>query len=135
MTLETGKHWSVLLKSALISMNSTKKKSYGYTPIKVMWGRESGYEDLLFAMNNIIANPDEDIALEEKIYAEFQSSTENMEIDRLGDEFLLPAQQPLEEISLFDAHRLNVNETAADSIMSEQLKQKRQYDKKVNATR
>ena len=122
MALETGKHWSVLLKSALISMNSTKKKSYGYTPIKVMWGRESGYEDLLFAMNNII-------------YAEFQSSTENMKIDRLGDEFLLPAQQPLEEISLFDAHRLNVNETSADSIMSEQLKQKRQYDKKVNATR
>ena len=53
-----------------------------------MWGRESGYEDLLFAMNDIIANPDEDIALEETVYAEFQSSTENMEIDRLGDEFL-----------------------------------------------
>ena len=73
--------------------------------------------------------------LEETIYAEFQSSKENMEIDGLGDEFFLPAQQPLEEISLFDTHRLNVNKSAADSILSEQLKQKRQYNKEVNATR
>ena len=43
MALETGKHWSVLLKSALISMNSTKKNHMN-TPRLMLCGE--GNQDM-----------------------------------------------------------------------------------------
>ena len=48
---QTSKEWSILLKSAVLSMNSTKKRSTGHTPFKVMLGRKSRYEILLPVIN------------------------------------------------------------------------------------
>ena len=70
MEIQTGDHWSKLLKSATIAMNSTKKRSHGQTAFKVMWGRESRYEDLLSAINDLDSNPDEDFEMEEAILTE-----------------------------------------------------------------
>ena len=39
-------HWTKLLKSAVIAMNSTRKKAHGQTAFKVMWGRELMHQDL-----------------------------------------------------------------------------------------
>ena len=70
MELQTGDHWSKLLKSAAIAMNSTKKRSHGQTPFKVMWGRESRHQDLLSAINDLDLNEDSDFELEEPIISE-----------------------------------------------------------------
>ena len=61
MATQTGDHWCVLLKSAVLCMNSTVKKSHSYTPFQVMWGRESRYEDLVPALDNIQVSHEEDL--------------------------------------------------------------------------
>ena len=71
MATQTGDHWCALLKSAVLCMNSTVKKSHSYTPFQVMWGRESRYEDLVPALNNIQVSHEEDFELEQAIYSEF----------------------------------------------------------------
>ena len=47
--------WSQLLKSAVLCMNSTWKKSHADIPFRVMWGRDSRYEDLIPAINKNIS--------------------------------------------------------------------------------
>ena len=89
----------------------------------VMFGRESRYEDLLSAINDTIPTPQEDLELEENIFAEFQHTEDELR------------EQGLEEISSIDHERAEIYKCAANSIRSDQLRQKRQFDKKVNDTR
>ena len=104
MGRQTSKEWSILLKSAVLSMNSTKKRSTGHTPFKIMWGRESQYEFLLPVINNA-------------------SSTPRLDLDNLDD--------PSLDTPVLEEERFNIYDSASQSIASEQLKQKSQYDKKV----
>ena len=76
MCIETNKEWSELLKSAVIAMNSTRKKSHGYTAFRVMWGRESRYEELL-SIDDISSTSAEDFECEETIVDEFPLDEEN----------------------------------------------------------
>ena len=128
MATQTGDHWSVLLKSAVLCMNSTVKKSHSYTPFQVMWGRESRYEDLVPALNNIQVSHEEDFELEQAVYSEFLLAEEDCEMD---DVFSSLPSNDMESIKLIDESRECTRSFASNSIKSEQLKQKRQYDKKV----
>ena len=123
LNLQTKKNWSELLKSAVLSMNSIKKKSHGYTPYKVKFGRESRYEDLLSTINDTIPTPQEDLELGENTFAEFQLTEDELR------------EQGFEEISFIDHKKAKIYKCAANSIRSNQLRQKRQFDKKVNETR
>ena len=95
-----------------------------------MWGRESRYQDLIPHIDNIEVSHEEDLQLEEAILEEFLPMEEEM-----IDVFSSPLDDPLQSIHLMEESRQKVCELAGDSIRSEQLKQKRQYDKKVNETR
>ena len=71
-----------ILKSAVLSMNSTKKRSTGHTSFKVMWGRESRYEFLLPVINNLNSTPEEYLIEEEEVFAA------HTELDILDQRFL-----------------------------------------------
>ena len=116
MGRQTSKEWSILLKSAVLSMNSTKKRSTGHTPFKIMWGRESQYEFLLPVINNASSTPEEDFIEEEEVFA-------RLDLDNLDD--------PSLDTPVLEEERFNIYDSASQSIASEQLKQKSQYDKKV----
>ena len=79
MEIQTGAHWSKLLKSAVIAMNSTRKRSHGQTAFKVMLERESRPEDLLSTINNLQSNNEEDFELEEAIFTEVQHPLDEIE--------------------------------------------------------
>ena len=130
MTFQTGKHWSSVLKPAVLCMNSTVKKSHSYTPFQVMWGRESKYENLVSSISKIDVSHDEDYELEEAIISESVAIEEGCELDMFS-----PPDDHLESIHLLNESRKNTCDLANASIRSEQLKQKRQYDKKVNEKR
>ena len=134
MEIETGDHWSKLLKSAAIAMNSTKKRSHGQTAFNVMWGRESRHQELLSVINNLQTNTNEDFELEESIFAEVLPPLGDPE-DFLEDIFSPPLDNPQEEVDIISESRTSTQQSAMDSINYEQLKQKIQYDKKVNEGR
>ena len=112
-------------------MNSTKKRAHGQTAFKVMWGRESRHQDLLSVINNLETNTEEDFELEESIFAELLTDTEEL----LEDIFSPPLDNPQEEVDIISESRTSTQQSAMDSINYEQLKQKIQYDKKVNEGR
>ena len=116
MGRQTSKEWSIILKSALLSMNSTKKRSTRHTPFKVMWGRESRYEFLLPVINNLNSTPEEYLIEEEEVFAA------HTELDILDDTSL--------DTPVLDEERCDTYSSASQSIALEQLKQKSQYDKK-----
>ena len=130
MEIQTGEHWSKLLKSATIAMNSTKKRSHGQTAFKVMWGRESRHEDLLSAINNLPSTVEEDFEMEEAILTKVLLPQDEME--QIEDEFSPPLDQPQEEVLMIDDCRAATQKLAVDSINFEQTKQSMQYNKKVN---
>ncbi|KAI6656013.1 Gypsy retrotransposon integrase-like protein 1 [Oopsacas minuta] len=105
MGRQTSKEWSILLKSAVLSMNSTKKRSTGQTPFKIMWGRESQFIE------------------EEEVFA-------RLDLDNLDD-----LDDPSLDTLVLEEERFNIYDSASQSIASEQLKQKSQYDKKVTGNR
>ena len=82
-------------------MNSTKERSHGQTTFKVMWGRESRYQDLLSVLNNLETNTEEDFELEESIFAELLPDTEEL----LEDTFSPPLENPQEEIDIISESR------------------------------
>ena len=131
MEIETGDHWCKLLKSAVIAMNSTKKRAHGQTAFKVMWGRESRHQDLLSVINSLETSTEEDFELEESIFAELLTDTEEL----VEDIFSPPLDNPQEEVDIISESRTSTQQSAMDSINYEQLKQKIQYDKKVNEGR
>ena len=133
METQTGDHWSTLLKSAVIAMNSTKKRSLRQTPFKVMWGRESRHQDLLSTINNLQTNDEEDFDLEESIFSEVLNPMDDVE--EIEDIYSPPLDNPHQEVDMFDESRTSTQQSAMDSISFEQLKQKIQYDKKVNTKR
>ncbi|KAI6648976.1 hypothetical protein LOD99_6859 [Oopsacas minuta] len=130
MELQTGNHWSQLLKLACLTMNSTKKKSHGQTPFNTMWGRESKHVDLLSTYPNLAIDPIEDFEHEDAIFREILSQqSENDYIDD-QDEFSPPCSEPGEELCCIYETRDTRFKSAAKDIHSEQLRQKLQYDKK-----
>ena len=133
METQTGDHWSTLLKSAVIAMNSTKKRSLRQTPFKVMWGRESRHQDLLSTINNLQTNDEEDFDLEESIFSEVLNPMDDVE--EIEDIYSPPLGNPHQEVDMFDESRTSTQQSTMDSISFEQLKQKIQYDKKVNTKR
>ena len=120
MEAESGDHWSKLLKSAVLAINSTKKISYGQTAFKVMSGRQSRHEDLLSVINNLKVDSQGDFEAEEELFAQVSPSQDELE----NIVYSPPLEQPLEEVSTVDKCRNNTNEKAIDSIKYEQLKQK-----------
>ena len=128
MELQTGDHWSKLLKSVAIAMNSTKKRSHGQTPFKVMWGRESRHQDLLSAILDLDLNEDSDFELKEAIISETVPPE-----DECVDLFCPLHDQPHEEVALIHAARAATNKSAMDCINFEQLRQKIHYDKNVTS--
>ncbi|KAI6659581.1 hypothetical protein LOD99_14504 [Oopsacas minuta] len=99
MEVQTGNHWSQLLKLACLTMNSTKKKSHGQTP---------------FNVKEILSQQSENDYIDDQ------------------DEFSPPCSEPGEELSCIYETRDTRFKSAAEDIHSEQLRQKLQYDKKVN---
>ena len=68
MERHTGGQWDDLLQSAVLAMNSSRKKSTNQTPFKLMLGRESSYQDLLSCVNKrnqFGEDSDDDTQLEE----------------------------------------------------------------------
>ena len=59
-------------------MNSTEKKSHSYTPFKVVWGRESRYQDLIPNIHDIEISPEEDIQLDNATFVECSAFEEEM---------------------------------------------------------
>ena len=133
MEIQTGDYWSKLLKAAAITMNSTFKRVHGQTPFKVMWGRESRHQDLLSTINNLQCNTEEDFALEDAIMNEVIPPLDY--IEETSDIFSPSLDNPQEEFTSIDESRTSTQQSAMDSINSEQIKQKMQYDKKVNEGR
>ena len=133
MESQIGDHWSKLLKQAVLAMNSCKKRSLGQTPFKVMWGRESPHQDLLSTINNLQTNDEEDFDLEESIFSEVTDPLDD--IEGINDIFCPPPDNPLETVSNIDESRTSTQQSAMDCINFEQLKQKIQFDKKVNTNR
>ena len=76
-------------------------------------------------------NTEEDFELEESIFAELLTDTEEL----LEDIFSPPLDNPQEEVDIISESRTSTQQSAMDSINYEQLKQKIQYDKKVNEGR
>ena len=74
---------------------------------------------------------DRDFEAEEVQFAQVSPSQDELE----NIIFLPPLEQPLEEVGTVDKCRNNTNEKAIDSIKYEKLKQKIEYDKKVNESR
>ena len=105
MGFQTSKEWSVLLESAVLSINSTKKKSTGHIPFKIMWGRESRYKFLLPVVNNVNPTPKEYmIEEEEEIFAA------HADLDNLDG---IPP-----DTSVLDEERVNMCNSVSQSITS-----------------
>ena len=100
METQTGDHWSTLLKSAVIAMNSTKKRSIRQTPFMFMWGRESRHQDLLSTINNLQTNDEEDFDLEESIFREVLNPLDDVE--EIEDIYSPPLENPHQEVDMFD---------------------------------
>ena len=95
MEVETGKHWSNLLKAAVLAMNSTKKREHGETAFRVMWGRQSRHEDLLAVANNFKVDCEEGFLVEQAIL------NETCRIESLDD-----IQQNVDVFHLFISYHL-----------------------------
>ena len=94
-----------------------------------MFGRDSRYQDLFSSIK--------DISIYNKIERETEESIFALDYPHQDDQpgvTSLPLEQPPEEFALTD-YRERINELAGENIRTEQLKQKRQYDKKVNQNR
>ena len=131
MAAQTGKQWPGLLKSAVLAMNSSYKKSHGQTPFKVMWGRESRCHDLLSYLNNSDSPPEQEEEEEDMVAALPENTDSNIE-----DEFSPPCDDDRQQsIAVLEESRELTRKNACESIRLEQLKQKRQYDKKVTEKR
>lgn len=131
MTAQTGKQWPELVKSAVLALNYSSKKSHGQTPFKVMWGRGSRCLDLLSYLNNSDSPPEQE---EEEEDIEVAALPENTD-SNIEDEFSPPYDDPQQSITLLELSRELTRKNACELIRSEQLKQKRQYDKKVTEKR
>ena len=57
------------------------------------------------------------------------------DIEKISDIFSPPLDNPQEEFTITDESRTSTQQSAMDSINFEQIKQKMQYDKKVNEGR
>ena len=86
---------------------------------------ESGYQDLISNID-IEISPEEHIQLDEAIFEECSAIEEEM-----TDVFSSLTEDPLQSISLIEESRETVCESAGNYIRTEQLRQSRQYDKKV----
>ena len=101
-------------------MNSTHKRAIGTTPFNIMFGRQSRYIDLLEYVqvtdnenyNNEEDNPDAD----EQATFNVQNEMDNQMLD-------------------FNTEREDSWNEARESIIREQLKQKRIFDEKVHEKR
>ena len=132
MQIESGNtNWSQLLKSALLCMNSTIKRSHGDTPFRLMWGRDSRYEELVPSINHVSVSAEEDVDMEEAIFALYNTVLPDSE----SDLYSLPPEPQQECIASLDTFRKTTCELAGGNIKTEQLRQKRQYDKKVTQIR
>ena len=123
MVRQTGKHWSDLLQPAVLAMNSSMKKSHNQTPFKLMWGRESRYQDLLSYMNSsqeCQPGNDDDIILGDEDVDHTR--------DTALDHFAPPSDLPNEAYNMLQASRESLWSNAIGYIQSEQLEQKRQFD-------
>ena len=98
-----------------------------------MWARESRHQDLLSTINNLQTNDEEDFDLEESIFSEVLNPLDDVE--EIEDIYSPPLENPHQEVDMFDESRTSTQQSAMDSISFEQLKQKIQYDKKVNTKR
>ena len=129
MQIQSGNSWSQLLKSAVLCMNSTMKKSHGTTPFRVMWDRDSRYQDLVPSLNDVAISEEEDIETEEAIFSLYDVQPDD------SDAYSPPQEQPQVSLAILDDYRRATCELAGENIGTEQLKQKRQYDKKVTQHR
>ena len=108
MEAESGDHWSRLLNSAGLAINSTKKRSQGQTAFKVMWGRQSRHEDLLSVINNRKVDSQGDFEAEEELFAQVTPSQDELE----NIVFSPPLEKPLEDVRTVNKCRNNTNEKA-----------------------
>ena len=107
MEVQTGDHWSKLLKAAAITINSTFKRAHGQTPFKVMWGRESRHQDLLSIINNVQCNKEEDFAIEDVIMNEVIPPLDV--IEEISDIFNPPFDNIHEELLVLSEYRTSHN--------------------------
>ena len=128
MAIQSGntRSWSQLLKSAVLCMNSSHKKSHGSTAFRVMWGRDSRYEDLIPAVSKTPVSSQDDIDSDEVMLSDE---------DIVQDKDMPEKEQLQECMHDLDEFRTATSKLAGENIRTEQLKQKRQYDKKVSQKR
>ena len=107
-------------------MNSILKKSHGTTPFRVMWGRDSRYEDLIPYINEVSVSAEDDIYTEEAIFALYDTQDDEYNPEDL---YSPPLDQSQESIAALDEFRETTSKLSIEYIGTEQLKQKRQYDK------
>ena len=110
--------WSQPLKSALICMNSYHKKSHGNMPYRIMWGRNSRFEDLVPTINKISVSAEDDMNMEEAIL----SLNVIVEEGDLPDTIFPPQEQLQESIKILEQFRTDTFELAGENIRTEQLK-------------
>ena len=79
----------------------------------VMFGRESRYEDLLSAINDAISTPQEDLELEENIFAEFQHTEDVSNIQKNFENKDLKRYLPL---TMSEQKYTNVQQIRFDQI-------------------
>ena len=97
-----------------------------------MLGRQSRHEDLLSVINNFKVVSKEDFTVEQAILDEISQVKSLYDFDHIVDVFSPDYKLPLDVIDDLENCRVAVYETASDSLSYEQVKQKIQYDKKVN---
>ena len=131
MHIQCGKDWSQLLKSAVLCMNSTFKKSPGSTPFRIMWGRDCRYEELVPSNSSVSVSAEEDVDEEEDILSLCDFLGEKDE----EDIFSFPIEHPDDSIAEVKEFRDTTWKIAGEDIITEQMKQKTQYDKKVTQNR
>ena len=117
MMFESDSEWPEMLKYAILAANTCWKRSTGYTPFYLMYGREANSVHL-FKFRNFYHRDD------------LQRENESIEVDTTQNSPVDTQECPeyLEEINID-------REKAQENIQSEQLVQKCIFYKKVKKNR
>ena len=117
MMFESGSEWPQKLQPALLAANTSRKRSTGYTPFYLMYGRNANALHL-FKYHGL----------------NFEVFISENDSDKLDTTNLSPHDSP-EFFEPLQEERIISREQAQETILSEQICQKGIFDKKVNKNR
>ena len=128
------KEWTDKLQPAVLAANTQSKRSTGYTPFYLMFGRDFDSSKLL----NLITSPNNPAfkpqpTIETKTELSHPNLTP-MDIDEITDPYELPNNDN-EWVETIAATRKTDKKNAKQNIKKEQKVQKKTYDRKVKRNR